>query len=113
MITLHNGLRALLISDEKTDKAAVSMAVGIGHLSDPVSLQWGARVMDNTDASAPHRMTRQGKSTLGGSPSALGSPELRLVLRVLGMCSTLSVQRTDLHAPQTRPLLRAHALPRH
>jgi secreted Zn-dependent insulinase-like peptidase len=37
LITLSNGLKALLVSDPKTDKAAASLSVGIGHLSDPVS----------------------------------------------------------------------------
>lgn len=37
MITLSNGLTALLIEDPKTDKAAAAMSVGVGHLSDPVS----------------------------------------------------------------------------
>ncbi|ORY54263.1 Metalloenzyme, LuxS/M16 peptidase-like protein [Leucosporidium creatinivorum] len=38
MITLSNGLTALLIEDPKTDKAAVAMSVGVGHLSDPDDL---------------------------------------------------------------------------
>lgn len=37
LITLTNGLEAMLIHDALTDKAAVSMSVGVGHLSDPVS----------------------------------------------------------------------------
>lgn len=37
LITLTNGLEAMLIHDASTDKAAVSMSVGVGHLSDPVS----------------------------------------------------------------------------
>lgn len=37
LITLSNGLRALLISGE-TDKAAAALSVGIGHLSDPEDL---------------------------------------------------------------------------
>ena len=36
LITLSNGLQALLISDPKADKAAASLDVGVGHLSDPV-----------------------------------------------------------------------------
>lgn len=36
MITLSNGLTALLVEDPKTDKAAAAMSVGVGHLSDPV-----------------------------------------------------------------------------
>lgn len=39
MITLSNGLTALLIEDPKTDKAAAAMSVGVGHLSDPVRYQ--------------------------------------------------------------------------
>jgi Insulinase (Peptidase family M16) len=35
LITLSNGLQALLISDPKTDKGAASLDVGVGHLSDP------------------------------------------------------------------------------
>jgi insulysin len=36
IIKLDNGLQALLIHDEKTDKAAAAMDVGVGNLSDPV-----------------------------------------------------------------------------
>lgn len=35
IIRLHNGLEAILVSDPKTDKAAASLNVGVGHLSDP------------------------------------------------------------------------------
>ena len=35
IIKLQNNLQALLISDPKTDKAAASLSVGVGHLSDP------------------------------------------------------------------------------
>jgi hypothetical protein len=35
IIKLHNNLQALLISDPNTDKAAASLSVGVGHLSDP------------------------------------------------------------------------------
>lgn len=35
LITLHNKLTALIISDETTDKASAAMDVGVGHLSDP------------------------------------------------------------------------------
>ncbi|GAA5835179.1 hypothetical protein JCM3766R1_006893 [Sporobolomyces carnicolor] len=38
LITLRNGLTALLISDPQTDKAAASLSVQIGHLSDPDDL---------------------------------------------------------------------------
>ncbi|GAA5931722.1 uncharacterized protein JCM15063_001550 [Sporobolomyces koalae] len=38
LITLRNGLTAMLISDPKTDKAAASLSVQIGHLSDPDDL---------------------------------------------------------------------------
>ncbi|GAA5943355.1 hypothetical protein JCM3775_005906 [Rhodotorula graminis] len=37
-LTLGNGLRALLISDLKTDKAAAALGVQVGHLSDPNDL---------------------------------------------------------------------------
>lgn len=37
MVRLENGLEALLVSDPKTDKAAASLCVRVGHLSDPVS----------------------------------------------------------------------------
>ncbi|GAA5879693.1 hypothetical protein JCM8547_008957 [Rhodosporidiobolus lusitaniae] len=37
-ITLANGLKALLISDPKTDKAAAALGVQVGHLSDPDDL---------------------------------------------------------------------------
>jgi insulysin len=36
MIRLENGLEALLVSDPTTDKAAASLCVRVGHLSDPV-----------------------------------------------------------------------------
>lgn len=37
IITLENGIQALLIHDAKTDKSAASLDVSVGHLSDPVS----------------------------------------------------------------------------
>jgi insulysin len=36
--TLPNGLEVIIVSDPKSDKAAASMDVGVGHLSDPVDL---------------------------------------------------------------------------
>lgn len=36
--TLPNGLEAIVVSDPKADKAAASMDVGVGHLSDPDNL---------------------------------------------------------------------------
>jgi len=36
--TLKNGLEAIVVSDPKADKAAASMDVGVGHLSDPDNL---------------------------------------------------------------------------
>ncbi|SCV68931.1 BQ2448_1951 [Microbotryum intermedium] len=38
LVTLLNGLRALLVSDPTTDKAACALSVNIGHLSDPDDL---------------------------------------------------------------------------
>jgi hypothetical protein len=38
LIHLGNGLRAMLVHDAKADKAAASLDVAVGHLSDPVSL---------------------------------------------------------------------------
>ncbi|KAL8277256.1 hypothetical protein RQP46_010325 [Phenoliferia psychrophenolica] len=38
LVTLSNGLEALLISDPTLEKAAVSLSVGVGHLSDPDDL---------------------------------------------------------------------------
>ncbi|KDQ10557.1 hypothetical protein BOTBODRAFT_36079 [Botryobasidium botryosum FD-172 SS1] len=35
LIKLHNGLQALLVADKTSDKAAASLSVGVGHLSDP------------------------------------------------------------------------------
>lgn len=35
IIRLHNNLEAILVSDPSTDKAAASLNVGVGHLSDP------------------------------------------------------------------------------
>ncbi|KAI8616790.1 Metalloenzyme, LuxS/M16 peptidase-like protein [Chytriomyces sp. MP71] len=37
LVALPNGLRALLISDEKTDRASAAMDVGVGYLSDPAN----------------------------------------------------------------------------
>ena len=36
--TLPNGLEVIVVSDPKADKAAASMDVGVGHLSDPDDL---------------------------------------------------------------------------
>jgi insulysin len=36
--TLTNGLEVIVVSDPKADKAAASMDVGVGHLSDPDNL---------------------------------------------------------------------------
>ncbi|GAA5989095.1 hypothetical protein JCM10908_001155 [Rhodotorula pacifica] len=38
LVKLHNDLRALLISDPATDKAAAALGVQVGHLSDPDDL---------------------------------------------------------------------------
>ena len=38
-VTLDNGLRALLISDESTDKSAASLDLNVGSMSDPRDLQ--------------------------------------------------------------------------
>lgn len=35
IIRLHNDLQAIIVSDPTTDKAAASLSVGVGHLSDP------------------------------------------------------------------------------
>jgi insulysin len=40
-IKLGNGLEAMVIHDPKADKAAASMDIAVGHLSDPVSLFMG------------------------------------------------------------------------
>jgi insulysin len=37
-LTLPNGLEVIVVSDPKADKAAASMDVGVGHLSDPDNL---------------------------------------------------------------------------
>lgn len=37
IIRLENGLKATLVSDPKSDKAAASLDVAVGHLDDPVS----------------------------------------------------------------------------
>jgi insulysin len=37
-LTLPNGLEVIVVSDPKADKAAASMDVGVGHLSDPENL---------------------------------------------------------------------------
>lgn len=36
--TLDNGLEVIVVSDPKSEKAAASMDVGVGHLSDPEDL---------------------------------------------------------------------------
>ena len=36
LIQLGNGLRVMLVHDAKADKAAASLDVAVGHLSDPV-----------------------------------------------------------------------------
>lgn len=36
MIRLQNGILALLINDSRTDKAAATLAISVGHLQDPV-----------------------------------------------------------------------------
>jgi hypothetical protein len=36
LIRLDNGLQAILVHDDKADKAAASLDVAVGHLSDPV-----------------------------------------------------------------------------
>ena len=36
--TLPNGMEVIVVSDPKADKAAASMDVGVGHLSDPDDL---------------------------------------------------------------------------
>lgn len=35
---LPNGLEAIVVSDDKADKASAAMDVGVGHLSDPEDL---------------------------------------------------------------------------
>ena len=37
MIRLENGLTAMVVHDPKTENAAASLDVAVGHLSDPVS----------------------------------------------------------------------------
>jgi hypothetical protein len=44
LIQLDNKLQVLLVSDPKADKAAASLDVGVGHLHDPVRMQWGLRI---------------------------------------------------------------------
>lgn len=39
LVRLDNGLEVLLVHDAKADKAAASMSVNVGHLSDPEDLQ--------------------------------------------------------------------------
>lgn len=39
IITLENGLQAVLVHDAKADKSAASMDVSVGHLLDPVCNQ--------------------------------------------------------------------------
>lgn len=40
MIRLQNGLTAVLVHDARTDKAAASLSIAVGHLQDPVSGQY-------------------------------------------------------------------------
>eukprot|EP00753_Platysulcus_tardus_P022606 PLAT9806.1.p1 GENE.PLAT9806.1~~PLAT9806.1.p1 ORF type:complete len:1049 (+),score=595.91 PLAT9806.1:117-3263(+) len=46
-ITLENGLKALLVSDPETDKAAAAMSVGVGHFSDPAELPGLAHFLEH------------------------------------------------------------------
>jgi insulysin len=47
LVTLENGLRALLVSDPETDKAAVSLDVNVGSSDDPQSLQGLAHFLEH------------------------------------------------------------------
>lgn len=44
LIRLENGLEALLIQDDKTDKSTAAMDVKVGHLMDPVSTEVNSRL---------------------------------------------------------------------
>lgn len=44
LIRLENGMEALLVSDSTTDKAAASLCVRVGHLSDPVCVVLLSRI---------------------------------------------------------------------
>jgi len=46
VVRLSNNLEALLISDKNADKAAASLDVDVGHLSDPVSVLLGKPQLD-------------------------------------------------------------------
>lgn len=47
LVRLPNGLEALLVQDEKTDKAAAAVDVKVGHLSDPRELAGCAHLVEH------------------------------------------------------------------
>lgn len=47
MVTLSNGLTALLVHDPDTDKAAAGMDVHVGHFSDPAELPGLAHFLEH------------------------------------------------------------------
>ena len=46
VIRLQNGLEAMLVHDTKTDKAAASLDVAVGHLYDPVRFATTFSIME-------------------------------------------------------------------
>lgn len=82
LIRLDNGLEALLIQDEKTDKSTAAMDVKVGHLSDPVS--------QSSPSHSAHTMPKDSRAHV--DPRYTGQPQ--------GMCALLRaspVPRTYLH----------------
>ena len=60
LIRLENGLHAMLVHDAKADKAAASLDVAVGHLSDPVSHQIAGNLGRclSTSVTVRHRLIR-------------------------------------------------------
>ena len=60
LIRLDNGLQAMLVHDSKTDNAAASLDVAVGHLHDPVSTGILFAVVGIAHAWHSNRLTCQG-----------------------------------------------------
>ncbi|KAG8937301.1 Insulinase (Peptidase M16) [Tulasnella sp. 418] len=78
IVTLPNRLEALLISDEKADKAAASLDVSVGHLSDPDDMPGCAHFCEHllfmgTEDFPSENEYSQFISTHGGSTNAYTS----------------------------------------
>ncbi|KAG7096020.1 hypothetical protein E1B28_006703 [Marasmius oreades] len=59
IIRLENGLEATLVSDSKADKAAASLDVAVGHLSDPDDMPGLAHFCEHLLFMAPKRFRKK------------------------------------------------------